>query len=250
MLKSSPIGDVIIELTEIDSTNNYAMRLINEGMAEHGHVVSALYQTSGKGQHGHHWESAEANNLLFSIILDTHTLFIDDQFALNAMTAVTVAEFLSEKCEVPDISIKWPNDIYAGKKKISGTLIENHLRGSSWMNSVVGIGINVNQRIFPDLPNATSILQETEEKKVLHVLLKQFLQAFQKNYKVFVQNPMSFLNRYNQILYRSGENFLFREQQQLKEGRLLGVLPNGQMEVEWKGHVKRYQHREIEILLT
>lgn len=250
MLKSSPIGDVIIELMEIDSTNNYAMRLINEGMAEHGLVITALFQHAGKGQHGHQWVSNESNNLLFSIILDTTAFPIEEQFALNTMTAVTIAEIMAHKYMVPDISIKWPNDIYSGKKKISGILIENHLRGNTWVNAVVGIGINVNQSHFPDLPNATSIYNETGVNYQLKDILTTFLQKYGHNFYLFHNKAGDFLDNYNHMLYGSGKQLSFHHHEQQMEGRLKGVNSHGQIELEIQGQTQRYQHREIKINFT
>lgn len=250
MLKSSPIGDMMVELTETDSTNNYAMRLLNEGMAEHGMVVTAQYQTAGKGQHGHQWESDQAHNLLFSVILDTGAIAIDHQFRLNAMTAVTIAEVLTKETEVSDIHIKWPNDIYSGKKKISGILIENHLRGHVWCHTVVGIGINVNQIHFPLLPQATSIAKETGVQVPMKVLLKKFLHQYNSNFIHFLQNPEAFMKDYNQLLYRKGDRLSFLLKEQTLEGILLGVNETGQIELEMNGLVQAYQHREIEILYT
>ena len=143
MLKTSPIGDLIIELSEIDSTNNYAMRLINEGMAEHGMAILADFQTNGKGQHGNIWQAQESKNLLCSIILDTHGFPLEKQFLLNTMACLAVADTLIQQYLLQDVSIKWPNDIYAGKRKIAGILIENQIRGVSWSHAVIGIGLNI-----------------------------------------------------------------------------------------------------------
>ena len=131
MLRNSVIGEVLIELLEIDSTNNYAMRLINEGMAEHGMTIRADYQTEGRGQQGKNWLSEESKNLLFTTILDTTGFSIQKQFILNTFTCLSVAEFLMTNIGLREVSIKWPNDIYAENKKIAGILIENIIRGTN-----------------------------------------------------------------------------------------------------------------------
>lgn len=248
MLKSSPIGDVIIDLIEIDSTNNYAMRLINEGMAEHGLVIRTDFQTQGKGQHGHIWMSEESKNLLFTLILDTSSMAIDYQFMLNAMTAVTIANFLMIEFQIPDVSIKWPNDIYAGKKKISGILIENHLRGSNWTNAVIGIGININQQQFPDALSASSVYNETGKSHKVNQVLKKFLPSFNQNFMGFLTDPDQFLKTYNSLLLRQGMDITYTKNHELYRGRLIGALPNGELQVETEGKLRKFKHKEIEII--
>ena len=132
------IGSSVIELSEIDSTNNYAMQLANGGMAEHGTVVITNYQTKGKGQQGNQWSSEPGSNLLFSIILDTSHDDIQSQFLLNAAFCSGIAHMLMEHFELSATSIKWPNDIFIHKKKIAGILIENLIRGQQWQFAIAG----------------------------------------------------------------------------------------------------------------
>jgi BirA family transcriptional regulator, biotin operon repressor / biotin---[acetyl-CoA-carboxylase] ligase len=250
MLKSSPIGDVIIELTEIDSTNNYAMRLINEGMAEHGLVIRTDFQTHGKGQHGNVWMSEESKNLLFTIVMDTTSLPIDSQFMLNAMTTVSIANFMMAEFQIRNICIKWPNDIYAGNKKLSGILIENHLRGNTWSNAIVGIGINVNQASFPDLLRASSVFNETGKNHKLKQVLKKFLTLYNQNYMTLLTDYQLYFNLYNNMLYNQGQVISFIKNHEMYQGKLIGVNTTGELQMEVNGKVKRYKHKEIELLLA
>ncbi|MBP6624821.1 MAG: biotin--[acetyl-CoA-carboxylase] ligase [Chitinophagaceae bacterium] len=250
MLKTSPIGDLIIELSEIDSTNNYAMRLINEGMAEHGMTIRADFQTNGKGQHGNVWQAQESKNLLCSIILDTHGFQLEKQFLLNTMACLAVAETLVQQYFLQDVSIKWPNDIYAGKRKIAGILIENQIRGITWSHAVIGIGLNINQNNFEDLNRATSISIETNKqfkiKQVNKVLLKWINIYFQK----FSQNETDLLKHYNQLLLHVGEEINFKRNFEYFKGKLLGVNADGRIEIEINSKIKKFQHREIELILS
>ncbi len=250
MLKTSPIGDLIIELSEIDSTNNYAMRLINEGMAEHGMAILADFQTNGKGQHGNIWQAQESKNLLCSIILDTHGFPLEKQFLLNTMACLAVADTLIQQYLLQDVSIKWPNDIYAGKRKIAGILIENQIRGVSWSHAVIGIGLNINQSNFEDLNRATSILVETKKefkiKQVNKTLLKWINTYFQK----FSQNESELLNYYNQLLMHVGEEINFKKNYEFFKGKLIGVNKDGRIEIEVNSKIKQFQHREIELILS
>ena len=160
----------IIWLQSVDSTNEEAKRHISD--IDNLSVLSAWEQTAGRGQRGNTWTSAPGENLMFSIVLK----FSDkpdfgagsaclphfparEQFVLNEITSLSVVDFLS----LHGISarIKWPNDIYVGSKKICGILIENSLRGSVVSSSIIGIGLNINQRNFNvNLPNPTSMVIE------------------------------------------------------------------------------------------
>ena len=156
----------IIWLESVDSTNKEAIRRISD--IDNLSVLSAIEQTSGRGQRGNTWTSAPGENLTFSIVMkfsgtpDTNSgcqpyMKAHDQFVLNEIASVSVAEFLASYGI--RAMIKWPNDIYAGSKKICGILIENSLRGSHISSSIIGIGLNVSQRNFDvNLINPTSMV--------------------------------------------------------------------------------------------
>ena len=145
----------IMWFKSLDSTNEEARRHISD--IDNLSVLSALEQTAGRGQRGNTWTSNAGENLMFSIVLKSPVLMAEDHFALNEIAALSVADFLSTygiKAQ-----IKWPNDIYVDEKKICGILIENSFRGKSISSSIVGIGLNINQRNFDvNLPNPTSMV--------------------------------------------------------------------------------------------
>ncbi len=145
----------IMWFKSLDSTNEEARRHISD--IDNLSVLSALEQTAGRGQRGNTWTSNAGENLMFSIVLKSPVLKAEDHFALNEIAALSVADFLSTygiKAE-----IKWPNDIYVGEKKICGILIENSFRGKTISSSIIGIGLNINQRNFNvNLPNPTSMV--------------------------------------------------------------------------------------------
>lgn len=132
------------------------MQRIDDGLAQHGEVIWADYQTQGKGQRGKKWEN-QRGSLLMSLILRP-MVPPERQFVLSMAVAYTVAKYLQTIFTGWQVAIKWPNDIYINDKKACGILIENVFRGMQWAYSVVGIGLNVNQSSFPEeLPNATSL---------------------------------------------------------------------------------------------
>lgn len=147
----------IIRLKQTPSTNS-AMKAM-EGL-EHGTVVVADRQTSGRGQRGNSWEAEPGKNLTFSLLLEPQNIEARSQFAISRAVALAVADCLAHWLRRDDLKVKWPNDIYVGDLKICGILIENTLEGTRIARSVAGIGINVNQREFrSDAPNPVSMRQ-------------------------------------------------------------------------------------------
>ncbi len=143
----------------LDSTNAEALRRI--GTLENCSVLAAVRQTAGRGQRGNRWLSAPGENLTFSLVLKhaPDALPVRDAFRLNLVASVAVRDFLrDEGCEA---LVKWPNDLYVRQRKICGILVENGLGSAGFSHSVIGIGININQRVFGDLANATSLFCET-----------------------------------------------------------------------------------------
>ena len=143
-----------------DSTNLDAWR--NKDTAEDMTVWCAEYQTAGRGQRGNRWESRQGENLMFSILFRPRDLKAAGQFVISQICSVGIVRYLSDLGL--DARIKWPNDIYIGDRKICGMLIENTLKGDTLAVSIAGIGLNVNQRVFPpELPNPTSVLLSLED---------------------------------------------------------------------------------------
>lgn len=150
----------IIRLEETTSTNNYLRGLVGKESLPEGSIVVTEYQTAGRGQVGNTWESEPGKNLMFSIILYPDFLPANRQFLISQIAALSVKETLD--AYVDGITVKWPNDIYWRDKKICGMLIENDLTGHSLYCSVIGIGININQREFlSDALNPVSLVQIT-----------------------------------------------------------------------------------------
>ena len=169
----------IMWLEEVDSTNEEARRRISD--IDNLSVLSSFRQTAGRGQRGNKWSSAPGENLTFSIILKFAAYAAHDQFAISEIAALSVVDFLA--AHDIEAKIKWPNDIYVGDKKICGILIENTLRGNSLSHSIVGIGLNVSQRVFdPSLPNPTSMALCHPERSEgsLPLLLNRFMDIFKE----------------------------------------------------------------------
>lgn len=171
----------IIWLESVDSTNNEAKRRIAR-LADMS-VIAAYEQTAGRGQRENIWLSEPGKNLTASIVLKHDGTILsrvsaDNQFIISEMISKAVVGLLADYGVVA--RIKWPNDIYVGDKKICGILIEHTLRGSSIINSIIGVGLNVNQTEFDEsLPNPTSLAAESNlENFDLNELLVRLIDKF------------------------------------------------------------------------
>ena len=156
MLPATPnilLGEPLIELTTIPSTNIYAMDQVHQGLAISGSCYTADFQTAGKGQHGRVWESEKGQNLLSSYVLELKQLKTGkiwtpaDQIGFSAAIALGARAFFASLAGA-ETKIKKPNDIYYRDRKAGGILIENLVRGKDWTWTIIGIGMNINQGSF------------------------------------------------------------------------------------------------------
>ena len=150
----------LIKLDATPSTNSYLKELMRELNLDDFTVVVCEHQTKGRGQQGNIWMSERGKNLIFSVLKYIEKVKTNNAFALNAVVSLAVYETL-RTFKIPQVSVKWPNDIMSGNKKICGILIENTLKGNDLKKSIIGIGLNVNQEVFSELPHASSLKCET-----------------------------------------------------------------------------------------
>lgn len=167
-----------IYLEQVDSTNEFVKRLENEISIDtsKGIVVCAAHQTKGKGAGSNVWESNTKENLLFTIALKPDIDAVN-QFLLSKIVSLALIDFFSTYGL--NAKIKWPNDILIDRKKIAGILIENSVLGDKISFCAIGIGININQKIFSLNPKATSLATETNQNYDLKILLDKFLAKFE-----------------------------------------------------------------------
>jgi len=218
-------------LDSVDSTNNYAMAKLNEGLAEHGMAWFAREQTAGKGQRGKKWQSEADNNILLSIIVKPTPAFITNPFYLSALVAATCNEFL-QKITGENFFIKWPNDLFWRDRKTGGILIENKFSGDNWNWAVIGIGINVNQTMFEgDLVQATSLKQVSGKdqyepmklaKELHEYLLEQINICGETNFPLV-------LKQYNDKLYKKDKEAKLKKENAVFLTTIKAVNPFGQL---------------------
>ncbi|GHV70586.1 biotin--[acetyl-CoA-carboxylase] ligase [Bacteroidia bacterium] len=166
----------IIKIKSAASTNDLLKELAKQQAPEEGLVVFAENQTAGKGQRGNSWESEAGKNIACSILLYPTFLPVNQHFLLSKVVALGIKSALDSY--IQPVEIKWPNDIYYNGKKMSGVLIENELLGAQFSQSIIGIGLNVNQEIFlSDAPNPVSMKQILEKELPIESVLKKTVQA-------------------------------------------------------------------------
>jgi len=171
----------------------------------HGAVVACHTQTAGRGQRGNSWESEPGRNLTFSLLLRPHTLGPAQAFRMSMLVAIAVAEWLGSEMPGLHATVKWPNDIYIGDRKICGILIENSFVGQQFDHAIVGIGINVNQTIFrSDAPNPVSMAMLTGRTYPLEPLLSRLTARIVDTFDTYEARPDddSLSQRYHSMLWR------------------------------------------------
>ena len=241
------LGSKIVRLTEVDSTNSYASTLIKTSpkIITDGMVIYADNQTNGRGQRGSIWETMPNENLTFSIVLKPN-LLVNEQFLLSKICALGILDFLTD-LGIKNTSIKWPNDIYVGKQKIAGMLLENTLKNSKIEFCVGGIGININQTVFNEhLQQITSLQLITNKSYNLNQLLNQLLFFIEKRYLQLKAGKLEQINNdyLNHLLgYNTERTYLINNQKFL--GVISGVATSGKLQVIHKNNPQEYDMKEI-----
>lgn len=228
----NPIGYPFTELPAIDSTNNYAMGLAREGLAQHGTAVFAHEQTKGKGQRNKEWLSAPGKNIAMSIVIDATELNPAQPFLLSMMTANAVRQFLNNHA-ADETKIKWPNDIYWRDRKAAGILIENVWQAGEWKFAIAGIGININQTDFGELgEKAVSLKQITGKEFVPVELAKEVCYVLEKNYQQLIANAGLVIDEYKAQLYRLNRKIKLKKNNRIFEAVMKEVTTNGELVVQ------------------
>lgn len=223
------MGEPLIELPSVESTNIYAMDQIRSGQAISGSAFTTDFQEKGKGQMGKFWESEKGQNILISYALRWDKTEFTNSFGLSVAVSLGVFDFLCE-IAVDEVKIKWPNDLYWRDRKAVGILIENSLRGTQIKWSVIGMGINVNQTLFKDAPNPVSLKQitgKTWDRKWLIDRLSNHLKIQINDW--LAGNAQAQLRRYNEALYKKEQLQKFNSGTRSFEAVVKEVNQEGQL---------------------
>lgn len=243
-------GQNIVEITCVDSTNNYVKNLLVSERPTEGTAVLAHTQSAGRGQIGNIWASEPGKNLTVSYVFYPSFLEATKQFYLN----IAVALAIKDCCELlldDEVKIKWPNDIYYRDKKIAGILIENSISGSNLTSSIIGIGLNVNQAEFhPSVPNPSSLKLIKGKEFVVADVLNQLSHFLEKYYLQLRQQHFNFLDKaYTVALYRYQQTHEFKQGDKLLRGEINGVTKEGKLILHSNGKELRFAFKEVEYVI-
>jgi BirA family transcriptional regulator, biotin operon repressor / biotin---[acetyl-CoA-carboxylase] ligase len=226
-----PIGDPLVILPSVDSTNKYAMQHVHAHMAKHGSAYFAMEQTQGRGQRGKTWETSAGENIIVSVVTSPQCPFPPYPFIFNASVALACYDFYKYMAG-DETSIKWPNDIYWRDRKAGGILIENVVNGGMWNWSIIGIGINVNQVNFDSsIPNPVSLRQIRGEVMDPLALTRDLLASIEIYWNRWRSDPGTMLDTYNSVLYRRNQKAKFRTGNRVFEGTVKEVNSDGELVV-------------------
>tara|TARA_Y200000002_G_scaffold80233_1_gene63246 strand:+ start:43 stop:780 length:738 start_codon:yes stop_codon:yes gene_type:complete len=239
----------IYKIDAISSTNDYLKQLYLKKNIYDNFLIITNNQTEGKGQGSSSWESEPKKNLTLSIYKDLKKNKLKNPFIINLIISISIIETL-KKYNLPNLKIKWPNDILSASKKISGILIENFFQREFLISSIIGIGLNVNQISFKKAKNAISIASVKKKKidltEVLNILTKKISLKFHEidNLKI---NDL--INEYESLLFKKDEFSIFNINNKLIDGRILGVNQSGKLKVKIGNEIIReYNSSEIKII--
>ena len=230
----------IIKLDAIDSTNDYLKSLLTHKYVDDYTVITAKFQKKGKGQMGGVWESEVSKNLICSVYLSNTIINLNDQFIINIIVCLAIKKSLN-KFNVPQLSVKWPNDIMSGKTKICGVLIENIIKKKSIQDIIIGIGLNVNQTEFKNLPNAISLKMINGKNYNIDEIISEIIDDIKYYYELLEKGKqLELCKQYKNSLYRINKPSMFLlANKKLISGYIKGVNKFGMLVILMEDNVEK-----------
>lgn len=236
----------IIKLDAIDSTNRYLADLVSKIPLKDYAVVVAQYQSAGQGQRGSNWQSEKGKNLIISILKKNIEIKVQDQFEINMRVSMAILMAL-KTFEIPNLSVKWPNDILSDNKKISGVLIQLLTKKQKINQAIIGIGINVNQTHFKNLPQATSIKSILGTAFDIEVLATELMAQLKHYFEV--PNTDKLMSEYESVLFKKNKPSTFVNKKGVSfMGIILGVSKSGMLRVQSEKAIEEFDLKSIQML--
>ncbi len=238
----------------IGSTNTYLRELGGGDPAYDYEVAVADFQTAGRGQKGNTWESEQGKNLLFSILAHPKNIKVREQFYISEAIALAVSDSVMAALGpqfAHEVSVKWSNDVYWKEFKMAGILIENTLQGDRILDTVVGVGLDVNQEVFlSDAPNPISLKNITGRDYDRDALLSDIVERF-KGYMELQADKRSDVDKlYRNRLFRREGYHRFRDAQGEFEACIEGIRPDGCLMLQTTGGEHRvYEFKQVQFIL-
>lgn len=245
ILRQFNYSRIKVETTE--STNELLAEYKKSHSIQNGAVLTTENQTKGKGQSGNKWISEPGQNLTLSIFINNR-IPNNKLFYLNIISALAIHKTLDD-IKISS-KIKWPNDIIVNHKKIAGILVENQIQGSQSIHTIVGIGLNVNQKGFEEAINATSIINELNIDFDKEEILSQLYQYLDFYLNLLVDNNYKTLEHlYLKQLYKVNETNHFEDSTGVFQGEIIGITENGLLNIQLSnGKRKSYDIQEIKYI--
>lgn len=231
-------------LSEIDSTNTYALEAVHAGKMYHGEVVQAMQQSAGRGQRQNTWQSSAGKDLLMSLVLQPLAYTAESIFLLNMCVSLAIRKVVAAYCD--EAHIKWSNDIYHQHKKIAGILIENVWRGESWLYAVVGIGLNIfSHHQHNTQINACSMAECSKLELGLEPIREAMLTELNKYLEICAQEPNAIVTAYNSHLYQVNCTAKFATANGYDMYTIKGVDKRGEIMLERDGVCAAFAYGEV-----
>lgn len=241
-------------LIETESTNAWLMNFAREKRIDRQslpdlYAVRADFQTAGRGAGTNTWHSSRGCNILTSIYFETG-LAAADQFVFNLWFATSTRQFLAKY--VPEVLIKWPNDMYVHDRKLAGDLTEHSVSGGRLDFTVAGIGINVNEEKFPEnIPNPTSLFLETGQRHNVPALMEEYLGVLRECRPLLsLEHASALREEYLSHLYRLNEPHPYLVQGEQITGIIRDIDRFGRLVLEHEdGSMEAYGFKEVGYVL-
>lgn len=245
------IGKQIISLPSCHSTNDLLAEMAEKNTVFEGAVVITENQTRGKGQRGNTWQTEAGKNLTFSVLLKPKFLKPSLQFELNRIVSLALYDIIKNECPQSQVHIKWPNDIYVKKRKIAGILIENSLSQQHINQSIVGIGLNVNQitglmETATSLKTACNVIADFD----LNILLSNIVARLEHYYLILRGGDYRLIHElYESKLYKKDAVAFYEDINGKFNGIIRGTKPEGELIIEDDSdNLREYQFKEVKFL--
>ena len=239
----------VIKLNAIDSTNAYLKDMVSAVLPKDFTVVIADNQTGGRGQMGTVWQTETGKNLTASVFKLIPELKVEDQFYISMAVSVAIYKSL-ETFKIPQLSVKWPNDILSADKKLCGTLIENVIKSNKFEGSIIGFGLNINQKYFENLPKASSMSLITGQLFDINEVFLEILKQLKIQLNLLTTEKFAEIkNQYETSLFRKDKPSTFKTKDKMFSGIIKGVTNTGQLNV-WTEDaiIKTFNLKEVTLL--
>ncbi|MEI8271197.1 MAG: biotin--[acetyl-CoA-carboxylase] ligase [Paludibacter sp.] len=232
-------------IPETPSTNALLWEMLRKEQLTEGFVVHTDFQSAGKGQSGNNWEAERGKNLLFSMLLYPQKIPLDELFLISQIVSLAIKKVLEKYTS--DIEVKWPNDIYWNDKKLAGILIENSFQANK-VKTVIGIGLNVNQKIFrTNAPNPVSLCQIVGHSLNRSRLMKSICANILELYRDL--NAEVIRLEYTGIMYRRNGFHSYKTETETFTAKIAAIRPDGKLKLETEsGEQKEFYFKEVQFV--